>query len=69
MRGDRLRLEVLTVTSIKDIHHPDMEATSKSETSVNFYQITHRNNARNGHIHRRCRVNLKANSLVSLLVY
>jgi hypothetical protein len=36
-----------------------MEATSTSETSVNFYQTTRRNIAEDSHLHTRCRENLK----------
>jgi hypothetical protein len=31
-----------------------MEAASTSETSVNFYQITQRNNPENSHLHVDC---------------
>jgi hypothetical protein len=37
-----------------------MEAASTSETSVNFYQTTWRNNPEDSHIHTRRRENLKS---------
>jgi hypothetical protein len=37
-----------------------MEAASTSETSVNFYQITRRNNPEDGHLHTRHHENLKS---------
>jgi hypothetical protein len=37
-----------------------MKAASTSETSVNFYQTTRRNNPEDSHLHTRCRVNLKS---------
>jgi hypothetical protein len=37
-----------------------MEATSISETSVNFYQNTWHNNPENSHLHTRRRENLKS---------
>jgi hypothetical protein len=36
-----------------------MEAASTSETSVNFYQTTWRNNPEHSHLHFRRRENLK----------
>jgi hypothetical protein len=36
-----------------------MEAASTSETSVNFYQTTRRNNPEDSHLHTRRRENLK----------
>jgi hypothetical protein len=36
-----------------------MEAASASETSVNFYQTTLRNDLEEGHFHTRRRENLK----------
>jgi hypothetical protein len=44
------------------LHHPIalMEAASTSKTSVNFYQITLRNNPENSHLHTRRRENLKS---------
>jgi hypothetical protein len=36
-----------------------MEAASASETSVNFYQTTQRNNPENSHLHTHRRENLK----------
>jgi hypothetical protein len=35
-------------------------AASTSETSVNFYQTTRRNNPENSHLHTRHRENLKS---------
>jgi hypothetical protein len=40
-----------------------MEAAETSETSVNFYQITLRNNPEDNHLHNRRRENLKSNKL------
>jgi hypothetical protein len=37
-----------------------MEAASASETSVNFYQTTRRNNPEDNHLHLRRRENLKS---------
>jgi hypothetical protein len=37
-----------------------MEAVSASETSVNFYQTTRRNNPEDSHLHTRRRENLKS---------
>jgi hypothetical protein len=37
-----------------------MEAASTSETSVNFYQTTWRNNPEDSHLHTRRRENLKS---------
>jgi hypothetical protein len=37
-----------------------MEAANTSETSVNFYQTTWRNNPEDNHLYTRCRVNLKS---------
>jgi hypothetical protein len=37
-----------------------MEAASTSEMSVNFYQITQRNNPEDSHLHTRRRENLKS---------
>jgi hypothetical protein len=37
-----------------------MEATSTSETSVNFYQTTRRNNPEDSHLHNRRRENLQS---------
>jgi hypothetical protein len=37
-----------------------MEAASTSETSVNFYQTTRRNNPENSYFHSRRRENLKS---------
>jgi hypothetical protein len=40
-----------------------MEAASTSETSVNFYQTTLRNNTEDNHFHIRRRENLKSHVL------
>jgi hypothetical protein len=37
------------------------EAASTSETLVNFYQTTRRNNPEDSHLHTRRRENLKSN--------
>jgi hypothetical protein len=37
-----------------------MEATSTSETSVNFYQTTWCNNPEDSHLHTHCCENLKS---------
>jgi hypothetical protein len=37
-----------------------MEAANTSETPVNFYQTTRRNNPEDGHLHTRSRENLKS---------
>jgi hypothetical protein len=37
-----------------------MEATGNSETSVNFYHITRRNNPEDSELYNRCRENLKS---------
>jgi hypothetical protein len=36
------------------------EAASTSETSINFYQTTRRNNPEDSHLHTRRRENLKS---------
>jgi hypothetical protein len=43
-----------------------IEAVSTSETSVNFYQTTRRNNPEDNHIHARRRENLKSHYLINL---
>jgi hypothetical protein len=40
-----------------------MEAASTSETLVNFYQATRRNNTKDSHLHTRCRENLKSHKI------
>jgi hypothetical protein len=45
-----------------------MEAASSSETSVNFYQTTRRNNPEDSHLHARRRENLKSCLCLDLLV-
>jgi hypothetical protein len=42
-----------------------MEAARTSETSVNFYQTTRRNNSEDSHLHTRRRENLKSHSFLS----
>jgi hypothetical protein len=42
------------------IHHQVDEATSTSETSVNFYQNTRRDNSEDSHLHIRRHENLKS---------
>jgi hypothetical protein len=42
-----------------------IKAASTSETSVNFYQTTRRNNPEDSHIHTRRRENLKSTSDLS----
>jgi hypothetical protein len=39
-----------------------MEAANTSETSVNFYQTTRRNNPEDSHLHTRRRENQKSHS-------
>jgi hypothetical protein len=39
-----------------------MESASTSETSVNFYQTTQRNNPEDSHLHTRLRENLKSHN-------
>jgi hypothetical protein len=48
--------EVLAASIIRAM----MEAGSTSETSVNFYQTTRRNNPQDSHLHTRRRENLKS---------
>jgi hypothetical protein len=38
-----------------------MEAARTSETLVNFYQTTQRNNPEDNHLHTHCHENLKSN--------
>jgi hypothetical protein len=45
-----------------------MEAASTSETLVNFYQITRRNNLKDSHLHKQHRENLKSYRDISLFV-
>jgi hypothetical protein len=40
-----------------------VDAASTSETSVNFYQTTLRNNPENSHLHTRRHENLKSHSV------
>jgi hypothetical protein len=40
-----------------------MEAANTSETSVNFYQTTRRNNPEDSHFHSRCPENLKSHNV------
>jgi hypothetical protein len=40
-----------------------MEAASTSETSVNFYRATRRNNPEDSHLHTRRRENLKSHTV------
>jgi hypothetical protein len=40
-----------------------MEEANTSETSVNFYQTTRRNNPEDSHLHARRRENLKSHAL------
>jgi hypothetical protein len=42
-----------------------MVAASISETSVNFYQTTRRNNPESSHLHTRSRENLKLHFIIS----
>jgi hypothetical protein len=51
--------EMLTAFIIKAIIFLMMEAASTSETSVNFYQTTRRNNPEDSHLHNFRRENLK----------
>jgi hypothetical protein len=46
-----------------------MEAANTSETSVNFYQTTWRNNPEDSHLHTRRRENLKSHKIIVLLFY
>jgi hypothetical protein len=45
-----------------------MEAESTSETSVNFYQTTRRNNPEDSHLHNRRRENLKSQTCFKFAV-
>jgi hypothetical protein len=40
-----------------------MKTVSTSETSVNFYQTTRRNNSEDSHLHTRRRENLKSHNI------
>jgi hypothetical protein len=44
------------------LHHQGDEVASTSETSVNLYQTTRRNNPEESHLHTRRRENLKSYS-------
>jgi hypothetical protein len=46
-----------------------MEAASTSETSVNFYQTTRRNNQEDTHLHTRRRENLKSHFLSRMTIF
>jgi hypothetical protein len=46
-----------------------MEAASTSETSVNFFQATRRNNPEDSHLHTRRRENLKSYKLLFKKVF
>jgi hypothetical protein len=52
--------EVLSASIITTISALMMKAVSTSETSVNLYQTTRRNNPENSHLHTRRRENLKS---------
>jgi hypothetical protein len=41
-----------------------MEAASTSETPVNVYQTTRRNNPEDSHLHSRCCENLKSHIII-----
>jgi hypothetical protein len=43
-----------------------MEAVKTSETSVNFYQPTRRNNPEDSHLHTRRRENLKSHKIFEI---
>jgi hypothetical protein len=45
-----------------------MEAENSSETSVNFYQTTRRNNPEDSHLHTRRRENLKSHILFDIIL-
>jgi hypothetical protein len=45
-----------------------MEAATTSETSVNFYQTTRRNNAEDSHLSTRRRENLKSHKLKNFTI-
>jgi hypothetical protein len=45
-----------------------MQAASTSETSVNFYQDTRRNNPEDNHLHARWRKNRKAHMVGPVLL-
>jgi hypothetical protein len=54
------------------LHHQRalmMEAARTSETSVNFYQTTRRNNPEDSYLHTRRRENLKSHSLKHVSSY
>jgi hypothetical protein len=69
LRIGALRAEIEPETSstvIKEVaeyrSRAMMEAASTSETSVNFYETTRRNNPEDSHLHTRCCENLKSHS-------
>jgi hypothetical protein len=49
---------VVAPCSLVEVYRRMVEAASTSETSVNFYQTTRRNNPEDSHIHTRRRQNL-----------
>jgi hypothetical protein len=59
---------VLAASIITVIIALTMEAVSASETTVNFYQTTRRNNPEDGHLHTHRRENLPIDNLFLFLV-
>jgi hypothetical protein len=55
--------EVLAASIIRTIA---LEAASTSETSVNYYQTTRRNNPEDSHLHTRRRENLKSHKIIKV---
>jgi hypothetical protein len=54
--------EVLVASIIRAVSMP-RAAASTSETSVNFYQTTRRNNPEYSHLHSRRRENLRSHQI------
>jgi hypothetical protein len=56
----KLRVKVAVFWVVAPFNVLLIEAANTSETSVNFYQTTRRNNPEDSHLHTRSRENLKS---------
>jgi hypothetical protein len=59
---------VVTLFSLVEVIALMVEEASTSETSVNVYQTTRRDNPEDSHLHTRCRENLKFHNLRNDLI-
>jgi hypothetical protein len=56
----KLRAKVAVFLVVAPFNALMIQAANTSETSVNFYQTTRRNNPEDSHLHTRSRENLKS---------